>query len=66
MALFHYKGFAKNNLNKRRSAMKMEITVAEAVEIINQIHKQPDSLFEMIRDTVWENVGQYLSELMET
>ena len=46
--------------------MKMEITVAEAVELINQIHKQPDSLFEMIRDTVKENVGQYLSELMET
>ena len=46
--------------------MKMEITVAEAVELINQIHKQPDSLFEMIRATVKENVGQYLSELMET
>ena len=46
--------------------MKMEITVAEAVEIINQIHKQPGSLFEMIRETVKENVGQYLSKLMET
>ena len=46
--------------------MKMEITIAEAVELINQIHKQPDSLFEMIRETVKENVGQYLTELMET
>jgi putative transposase len=46
--------------------MKMEITVAEAVELINQIHKQPDSLFEMIRETVKENVGQYLTELMDT
>ena len=46
--------------------MKMEITVAEAVDIINQIHKQPDSLFEMIRETVKENVGHYLSELMDT
>lgn len=46
--------------------MKIEITVAEAVELINQIHKQPDSLFEMIRETVKENVGQYLTELMDT
>ena len=46
--------------------MKMEITVTEAVELINEIHKQPDSLFEMIRETVKENVGQYLTELMET
>lgn len=65
-ALFHYKGFAKNDLKERKSAMKMEITVAEAVELINQIHKQPDSLFAMIRETVKENVGQYLTELMET
>ena len=46
--------------------MKIKITVAEAVELINQIHKQPDSLFEMIRETVKENVGQYLTELMDT
>jgi putative transposase len=65
-ALFLYKGFAKNQPKKGESAMKMEITVTEAVELINQIHKQPDSLFEMIRATVKDNVGQYLSELMET
>lgn len=46
--------------------MRMEVTVAEAFEIIKQINKQPESLFEMIRETVKENVGQYLSELMET
>jgi putative transposase len=46
--------------------MKMEITVAEAVELINQIRKQPDSLFEMIRADVKSCVGQYLSELMQT
>ncbi len=46
--------------------MKMEISVAEAVEMINQIRQQPDALFEMIRADVKENVGQYLSSLMET
>ena len=46
--------------------MKMEISVAEAVELINEIRQQPDGLFEMIRANVKENVGQYLSELMET
>jgi len=46
--------------------MKMEISVAEAMELINEIRQQPDSLFEMIRGTVKENVGKYLSELMDT
>ena len=46
--------------------MKMEITVTEAVELINQIRQEPNSLFEMIRTTVKENVGQHLSELMQT
>jgi len=46
--------------------MKMEITVTEAMELINEIRQQPDSIFEMIRDDVKENVGVYLSELMET
>jgi putative transposase len=46
--------------------MKMEITVTEAMELINEIRQQPDSIFEMIRSNVKENVGQYLSELMET
>lgn len=47
--------------------MKMEITVTEAMELINQIRQQPDdSIFEMVRANVRENVGAYLSELMET
>lgn len=47
--------------------MKMEITVTEAMELINQIRQQPDdSIFEMVRGNVRENVGAYLSELMET
>lgn len=46
--------------------MKMEISVAEAVEMINEIRQQPDALFEMIRSDVKESVGQYLSGLMET
>ena len=46
--------------------MKMEITVTEAVELINQIRQDPNSLFEMIRATVKENVGQYLSDLMQS
>lgn len=46
--------------------MKMDISVAEVMELINEIRQEPDNLFEMIRATVKENVGQYLSELMET
>ena len=46
--------------------MKMEITVTEAMELINKIRKQPNDLFEMIRADVKESVGQYMSELMDT
>lgn len=46
--------------------MKMEITVAEVFDLINEIKQQPDSLFEMIRTNVQETVGQYLSSLMDT
>ncbi|RUA02979.1 MAG: IS256 family transposase [Deltaproteobacteria bacterium] len=46
--------------------MKMEITVTEALEMINEIRKQPDDLFEMIRTDVRKSVGHYLSELMDT
>jgi len=45
--------------------MKMEITVTEACELINEIRKQPESLFEMIRAHVQETVGSYLSTLMD-
>jgi putative transposase len=50
---------------KGEAPMKMEITVAEAMELINEI-RHPDGLFEMIRGKVKDTVGQYLSELMET
>jgi putative transposase len=47
--------------------MKMEISVAEVHELINEIRQQPnDSLFDMIRANIQETVGQYISELMET
>ena len=45
--------------------MKMEITVTEAMALINEIRKQPNNLFEMIRADVKESVGQYMSELMD-
>lgn len=45
--------------------MKMEITVAEAFELINEIRKQPGNLFEMIRADVKQSVSRYMSELME-
>ena len=46
--------------------MKMEITVAEVRELINEIREQPGSLFDMIRANVQETVGQYLSVLMDS
>ena len=45
--------------------MKMEITVPEAVEIINRIQQGPEGLFDMIRENVQETVGKYLSLLMD-
>lgn len=44
--------------------MKVEISVPEIIEIFNEIEKQPERVFEMIRVDVRESVGQYLSELM--
>jgi len=46
--------------------MKMEITVTEVFDLINEIKQQPNSLFEMIRTNVQETVGQYLSSLMSS
>jgi len=43
--------------------MKLELSVAEANELIKGI-REPEALFEMIRDNVRQSVGQYLSELM--
>ena len=46
--------------------MKMEITVTEIRELINEIRQQPGALFDMIRVNVQETVGQYMSTLMES
>jgi hypothetical protein len=45
--------------------MKMEISVAEALELINEIREQPGNLFEMIRADVKQSVSRYMSELMD-
>lgn len=46
--------------------MKMELTVTEVVDLINEIRNEPESLFEMIRSNIQETVGQYLSSLMDS
>ena len=46
--------------------MKMEISIAEVRELINEIRQQPGNLFDMIRLNVQETVGQYLSTLMNS
>ena len=46
--------------------MKMEITVTEVRELINEIRQKPESLFEMIRANVQETVGEYLTSLMDS
>ena len=45
--------------------MKMEITITEALELINEIRKQPNDLFEMIRADVKQSVGLYMTELLD-
>ena len=45
--------------------MKMETSVAEVRELINEIRQQPGNLFDMIRVDVQETVGQYLSALIK-
>ena len=46
--------------------MKAEISVPEIVTLFKVIQQQPDRIYEMIRTEVRENVGQYLSRLMDT
>ena len=46
--------------------MKMEITVTEVRELINEIRQKPESLFEMIRANIQETVGEYLTSLMDS
>jgi putative transposase len=45
--------------------MNVEISVPEVVEIFKEIQEQPKQIFEMIRVEIKENVGRYLSKLME-
>jgi transposase-like protein len=54
----------KTSTKKREAAINMAVT--EVREHINEIRKQPNDLFEMIRADVKKNVDQYMSELMDT
>jgi putative transposase len=45
--------------------MKVEMSVPEVVSLFKEIQQQPEKLFEMIRMDIRDNVGQYLSKLME-
>jgi len=45
--------------------MKVEISVPEIVSIFKEIQGQPEKIFEMIRSETRENVGEYLSKLIE-
>ena len=45
--------------------MKVEISVPEVVSIFNEIQEKPENIFEMIRVEIRENVGEYLSRLMD-
>jgi putative transposase len=45
--------------------MKVEISVPEIVSIFKEIQEQPENIFKMIRVEIRENVGQYLSKLMD-
>ena len=45
--------------------MKAEISLPEVVSIFKEIQEQPERIFEMIRAEIKENVGQYLSKLMD-
>jgi hypothetical protein len=51
--------------SKGEAPMKVEITVPEAIEFFNGIQKQPEVIFDMIRDDIRNTVGQYLSSLMD-
>lgn len=45
--------------------MQLKVSVPEVVELFNAIQKAPGSIFEMVRMNVQEEVGNYLSNLME-
>ena len=45
--------------------MKIDITVPEAIELFNEIQKQPQMIFDLIREDIKNSAGQYLSSLMD-
>jgi Transposase and inactivated derivatives len=45
--------------------MQVEISVPEVIEVFKEIQAAPEKLFEMIRFNVQEEVGAYLSQLMD-
>jgi putative transposase len=51
--------------SKGEAPMKVEITVPEAIEFFNGIQKQPEAIFDMIRDDIRNTIGEYLSSLMD-
>jgi putative transposase len=53
------------NQKERRSAMKLKISIPEAVSIFKEIQEQPEKLYEMIRSDIRETIGEYLSGLMD-
>jgi len=57
-ALFLYKGFAQKTKKRGEAPMKLEMTVPEVRELINEIRQEPGSLFDMIRVNIQESVGQ--------
>jgi hypothetical protein len=52
-------------MKKGEAPMKVEISVPEVVSIFKEIQEQSKSIFEMIRAEIRENVGEYLSKLMD-
>jgi putative transposase len=45
--------------------MKVKISVPEVISIFKEIQEQPKRIFDMIRVEIRENVGEYLSKLMD-
>jgi putative transposase len=45
--------------------MKVRISVPEVVSLFKEIQEKPENIFEMIRVQIRENVGEYLSRLMD-
>lgn len=46
--------------------MRLNISIPEVITIFNEIQKQPEKLFTMIRAEIRNSVGKYLTELMNT